>query len=309
MPQELLGKTMPMKPSRSHYLFALLLAGILIFSLPNAKQVYAAPASPWQLQFSLHNEKINNALPTALFVDQEKERYYVVDSRSGQLASFDKEGTFLKSFSPKEPLNSPFDMVRLNSTTLIVVEKGNNSLTTIDFAKKTTTRKTLVDQGKELMVDRLESVGQTLYCLDRRSGQIYKLSSSLKIDQRFPLPKGSSGIIDFKVVGEQIWALGQQEKQIYMYASNGRLVKRIDLPKQVVFPVSLALDKTGNIYILDRHKAKVVVLDRKSNFRYSFLNKGHGLADLFYPVEISFDPWGRLCIVDEGNSRVQIFKR
>lgn len=294
---------------QSQYFSALFLAGLLIVNLAFTEKGYAAASSPWQLDFALHNEKLNNALPTALYVDKEKERYYMVDSRTGQLASFDKAGVFLKSFSPKEPLGTPFDMVRLNSSTLIVVEKEGNSLTTIDFAQKKTTRKILTYQGTELMVDRLEIVDQNLYCLDRRSGQIFRLSTSLQIEQRFPLPSGSKGIIDFKIVGEQVWALGQQERQIYMYAQNGRLSKRIDLPDQVHFPVSLALDKSKNIYILDRHKGQVVVLDRKANFKYSFLRKGHGLQDLYYPIEISFDPWGRLCIVDEGNSRVQIFKR
>lgn len=269
----------------------------------------AGDSSPWQLLFSLRDASLKEALPTALYVDGEKQRYYVVDSHGGQLASFDNTGGFLKSFRPEDGLRAPFDMVRLNHSTLIIAEKGANSLTRIDFAAKTTTRHPLQKQGQHPVVDRLEIAEGRIYALDRSAGQIYKLSPSLEIEQIFPLPKESQGIVDFKIVGQQIWALGQQEKRIYVYAENGRISKRIDLADLVSFPVSLALDASGSIYILERHRGKVVVLDRKTKFKYSFLSKGHGPQHLYFPIEIRFDPWGRLCIVDEGNNRVQVFQR
>lgn len=274
-----------------------------------ANGAVAGDTSPWKLAFTLKDASLNTALPTALYVDGEKNRYYMVDSFTGRLASFDDKGSFLKSFSPEDPLRSPFDMVRLDGSTLVIAEKGTNSLTRIDFSQQKTTRMVLEDKGRQIMVDRLEISGDKLYALDRGTGQIYKLSRSLEIEQRFPLPEESKGLVDFKVVGQQIWALGQQEKRIYLYAENGRISKRIDLAHLVKFPVSLAVDGGGTIYILDRHQAQVIVLDRKTKLKYKFLSKGHGLQHLYFPIEILFDPWGRLCIVDEGNSRVQVFQR
>lgn len=269
----------------------------------------AVSTVPWKLAFTLSDKSVGDVLPTALYVDAAKKRYYMVDSAEGRLVSFDDQGTLLKRFSPEDGLDKPFDMVRLDGAVLVVVEKGKNSLTRIDFVSKETKRVVVEDRGRQLMVDRLEISGDKLYVLDRASGQIYRLSDSFKVEQRFPLPERSKGIVDFKIVGSQIWALGQQEKRLYVYLENGRISKRIDIAELVKFPVSLALDDGGLIYVLDRHQGEVVVLDRKSKLKYRFLSKGHGLQNLYYPIEIRFDPWGSLCIVDEGNSRTQVFRR
>jgi hypothetical protein len=286
---------------------ACLILAIFFVSLPG--NAGAIGESPWKFAFRLTEKSLGDSLPTALYIDGEKKRYYLVDSRGGQLVSFDDQGGFLKKFSPEGGLNKPFDMVRLTETVIVIVEKGTNSLTTIDFAAKETKRVTVKDKGREIMVDRLEKSGDKLYVLDRASGEICRLSSSFKVAQRFALPEGSKGIVDFKVRGDQVWALGQQEKKVYAYLGNGRISKRVDVSDLVKFPVSLALDTGGLLYVLDRHQGEVVVLDRKTKLKYRFLSKGHGPLNLFYPIEIRFDPWGRLCIVDEGNSRIQVFSR
>lgn len=286
-------------------IWLVLLASLLALTVSAS----AETVSPWKLAFSLQDASLNTALPTALHIDETKKRYYVVLCNTGQLASFDHQGKFLKIFTPEDGLDVPFDMVRPNATTLIIAEKGPNSLTTIDFSVKKTTRTTIATAGQDMVVDRLEMAGDTLYSLDKATGQIYRLNPDLSIAQRFPLPKQSKGLVDFKIVGKQIWALGQQEQQIYVYTENGRISKQVDLTPFVKFPVSIAVDKNGSIYVLDRHLGQVIVLDRKHKLKYTFLGKGHGTNNLYFPMEIRFDPWGRLCIVDEGNSRVQVFQR
>jgi DNA-binding beta-propeller fold protein YncE len=265
--------------------------------------------APWKLAFTLGDPALVDGLPTALYVDGDKKRYYMVDSSGGRLASFDDQGAFQQVFSPAGGLRRPFDMVRLSESVLVVAEKGENTLTRIDFVGKETVRTAVVDQGRRLMVDRLEIAGGRLYVLDRASGGIFRLSEAFTVEQRFPLPQKSGGLVDFKIVGNQIWALGQQEKMLYVYQENGLISKRIDLGGQVKFPVSVAVDSGGLIYVLDRHQGEVVVFDRRDKVKYRFLGKGHGPQQLYYPLEIRFDPWGRLCIVDEGNNRVQVFGR
>jgi len=61
--------------------------------------------------------------------------------------------------------------------------------------------------------------------------------------------------------------------------------------------------------VLDRQQRNVVVYDKNGEFKYRFLEKGITRGQLYYPSEIRFDPWGELCLVDEGNGRVEIFKR
>jgi hypothetical protein len=38
------------------------------------------------------------------------------------------------------------------------------------------------------------------------------------------------------------------------------------------------------------------------------MGPGRAREQLYYPVELKFDPWGRLFVVEEGNGRIQVFK-
>ncbi|MDA3786610.1 MAG: hypothetical protein PF568_06990, partial [Deltaproteobacteria bacterium] len=88
--------------------------GALLFCLILCGQARAADQVPWKLAFSLSDQSAGDALPTALYVDGDKKRYYMVDSKGGRLLSFDHQGVFLQAFSPEEGLDKPFDMVRLS---------------------------------------------------------------------------------------------------------------------------------------------------------------------------------------------------
>ena len=105
-----------------------------------------------------------------------------------------------------------------------------------------------------------------------------------------------------------MWALEQKEEAVYVFALSGKLEKTVQLVNaDMEFPRSLALDDSGFFYILDRHKGEISVFDASGKFKYSFLTQGQARGQLYYPVEIKFDPWGRICVVEEGNGRVQFF--
>jgi DNA-binding beta-propeller fold protein YncE len=264
--------------------------------------------SPWKFLFSLQGQGRGMALPVALYVDHEKARYYVVDSTGNRLLSFAGDGKFLQEFTAEGNLKKPYDMARLADGSLLVVEKGRNSLTRVDLKNKKTTPLVITQQGREVFVDRLEVAGGKVYVLDRSTGRILQLDETLQVAKSFAMPEGAGWLADFKVVEKRIWALDQKKKQIYSYDENGRPSPPVQLTG-IDFPVSLAVDPAGLFYILDRHKGAVVVLGRNGEFKYSFLTKGQGRQNLYFPQDVRFDHLGRLCVVDEGNSRVMVFKR
>ncbi|MFH1020471.1 MAG: hypothetical protein V1782_07660 [Pseudomonadota bacterium] len=248
------------------------------------------------------------ALPVALYIDHEKERYYVVDSTGNRLLSFAGDGKFLQEFTAEGSLKKPYDMVRLADGSLLVVEKGRNSLTRVDLKNKKTTPIVLTHQGREIFVDRLEVADGKVYALDRSSGRIVQLDETLQVTKSSVMSADAGWLADFKVVEKKIWVLDQKKKQVYSYDENGRQSPTIQLTG-VDFPVSLAVDQAGFFYILDRHRGAVVVFGRNGELKYQFLTKGQGRGNLYFPQEIRFDHLGRLCVVDEGNSRVMVFKR
>lgn len=267
----------------------------------------------WNLLVSLRGAGIKTPLllPTSLYVDAAKQRYYVVDGGGDRLFSYDKEGKLLKIFGGDEenPLIKPYDMVRLAGGQLVVVEKGNNTLAKIDLHKKKTEHFKIIFEKKRVFVDRLEVFDGKLYILDKTTGSVFRLNEKFAVVQRFPAPRSSRGIVDFYVKNGKVWVLGQLDKRLYLLGDGGKIEAQLELGNSLAFPVSFDIDPSGNFYVLDRHLGSIVVYGGNGVEKYRFLKKGHNRDMLFYPNEIRFDPWGRICVVDEGNGRVEIFGR
>ncbi|MDH5298138.1 MAG: hypothetical protein OEV91_03895 [Desulfobulbaceae bacterium] len=287
-----------------------LLALLLLFSLEGT----AAAKNPWRWQMSIRTDaKTTTAMrmPLSLYVDGSKERYYVADSGNNRLLSFDREGKLVHTFTADNDLKAPSDMTRTEAGDLWVVEKGRSTLTLISLKDKQTVQHTVKDQGRLVFPDRLEYNNNKLYLLDKASGNILLLDQDLSVRQRYvcPAEKGNTGFVDFKVQGEEVWALEQRSNTIYRFRPDGGVAGRISLENKVHFPISLAVGTDELVYILDRLDAAVAVFDREGRFKYSFLGAGQAQGQLYYPAEVLFDPWGQLCVVDEGNGRVEVFRR
>lgn len=267
--------------------------------------------SPWKWQMSLKVEQAADAMymPSAVGFDPETERYYVVDTGRNRLVSFDKEGKLIRAFTANDQLKAPFDMVRLDNGQLWVVEKGRNSLTLIDLAARKVEPYILKDGDRQVFPDRIANAGNKIYVLDRSSGQILRLASDLSVEQRFGCADCSAGMADFVVEKGQVVALEPRDRKIYRFNSDGGIAEQIQLGNEIDFPVSLAIGPSGFLFVLDRHKHSVFAYDERGRFRYRFLDVGHSAGRVYFARHLRFDPWGRLCVVDEGNGRVEVYGR
>ena len=270
----------------------------------------ARASSPWQWQMTLQGvekEKAMN-LPSSIYMDEELERYYVVDSGNNRLLAFKRDGEFISSFSASNNLLIPFDVVRKPGM-LWVVEKGRNSVTIIDLKNKKIEPNNLKDGGRAIYPDRIEMLVDDLYLLDKASGNIFVFDKQLDVKNSFVCKNCNGGFVDFKLKNGKLWALEQSSNAVFVFSLDGKLDSRIQLDGfEVDFPRSLAIDNNNYLYILDRHRGTIVVFDSKGHYKYNFLEAGAARGQLYYPIELKFDPWGQLCVVEEGNGRVQIFR-
>jgi DNA-binding beta-propeller fold protein YncE len=268
-------------------------------------------AGPWQWQFSLNTEGPEGVMqmPTGLFVDSGLKRYYVVDAGNNRLLSFDQEGKFLNAFNAENSLQIPFDMAREEGGIIWVVEKGRNSLTSIDLKTKDITVHTLFAHQKPVYPDRLQLHNDLFYILDKATGAVVAYDKNLAMKRKFACSDCTTGFIDFEATAEQLWALEPHEPAVYRFNKTGVLEERIPLAGSISFPYSLAVGQLNQLFVLDRHAGTVAVFSDQGEFQYDFLHTGQGRGQLYFPTEITFDPWGRLCVVEEGNGRVQIFSR
>jgi len=272
----------------------------------------AQAGSPWQWDFTLKQKVIGDAMhrPTGLYIDRKKQYYYVVDSGKNRLLSFDRNGELLHILNAGKALKLPYSMTRLNSTNgLWITEKGKNSLSFIDFKNKKVIPHTLSYRGQVVYPDRIREQNGKLFVLDKLSGSIIEYSRKLTAGRSFSCTDCSLGFVDFTFRGNKLWALEQSTRAVYRFSLDGRQEKVIRLGDQVIFPVSLAIGPSGFLYILDRHRRDIAVYDKNGAFKYHFLRKGITRGRLYYPIALRFDPWGRLCVVDEGNARVEVYRR
>lgn len=285
------------------------LINYLLIILLTLSTAATARAASWQWLLSLRVDKTGDSMymPSAVAFDPEEQRYYVIDTGRDRLVSFDRDGKLLRVFTADGKLKAPFDMVRIDSGHLWVVEKGRNSLTYIDIKAKKVTTNTLRDGDRLVFPDRLAYAGGKLYVLDRSSGQVLRLNADLTVDQRYGCPDCSAGLYDFVIDQDSIVGLEPRDKKIYRFNADGTVAKTIDLGTDIDFPVSLAVGAGGYIFVLDRHQDCVFTYDDQGRFRYRFLGIGQATGKVYFPRQLRFDPWGRLCVVDEGNGRVEVY--
>lgn len=274
---------------------------------------FSAPAqqSPWQWQMSLKVDQVGDSMymPSAVGFDVESERYYAVDTGRNRLVSFDRGGKLVRAFTANDQLRAPFDMVRLDNGQLWVVEKGRNSLTLIDLAARKIEPHIIKDGTRQVFPDRIAQAGGSLYVLDRSSGDVLRLANDLSVDRRFGCADCTGGITDFVVVDGKVLALGGRDRKILSFNNDGSVAREYALGREVDFPVSLAVGPSGFMYVLDRHSNSVLAYDEDGRFRYRFLSTGHSTGRVYFARQLRFDPWGNLCVVDEGNGRVEVFAR
>ena len=286
----------------------------MLIILPGAIVALAGNSS-WQYygQIPLQNSEVKLKHPIFIDIDWQRQRYYVVEIEGKQLVSFDKERKMLTAFNADESLKVPVAMARDSQGNVWVVERADNQLLYIDFKEKKIDKFTLTHtDGSLIFIDRLAVDQQDfLFVLDRMQGAVLKLDENLKVVKIFSSSaQDFSGFRDFKIKSDGLWALDGFARKIYHFNTNDDTVETIKFTSTgLQFPTALEIDASKQIYILDRHASAIVVYDQKGQFKYKFLEKGKRAGRIWDASNLIFDWEGRLCVVDEGNGRVEMFTR
>jgi len=69
----------------------------------------------------------------------------------------------------------------------------------------------------------------------------------------------------------------------------------------------VAVDRRGNVYVLDSHSMNVRVFSRSGRFVQQLGRPGRGPGEFFAPQAVALDGSDRLFVLDPGNSRVHMF--
>jgi streptogramin lyase len=78
-------------------------------------------------------------------------------------------------------------------------------------------------------------------------------------------------------------------------------------PDQLDDPVSIAIDKTGGIYVSDSGNHSILKFDPNGKFLSKFGSYGRGAGQIISPTGVAVDSIGNIFVVDQGNGRVEKF--
>ncbi len=73
-------------------------------------------------------------------------------------------------------------------------------------------------------------------------------------------------------------------------------------------PSDIAVDKAGNVYVMDSGNHRIQKFDPKGNFIASYGRQGQGPGEFQYPQSIDIDTEGNIYVSDSGNQKIHIFK-
>ncbi len=159
---------------------------------------------------------------------------------------------------------------------------------------------------RSFKVDRDDS----LYLLDVFGGRVVVLAPDGKFLRQIAVPKEHGFFSDLAVdsrgriylldsLRAEVWAAAKDAKEFSLLAKN--------LRGHLNFPISIAVDGRGVLYLVDEHGGGVVLLGQDGAVLGRQLAAGWNEGFLNSPSQMCINDKGQVFIADRGNSRVQVF--
>lgn len=244
--------------------------------------------------------------PQSVYIDQDKDRIYIIDTFNSRIVSYDKKYKFVSQFDAEGRLNLPVSMLKDKKGRLILTNKGERSVLVINLEEKIIKPLDFTKVFPKPVPSHLamDEDGR-LYVIDEAYKRILIFSDDYEFQGEIKEPQ-AAGFIDVKWSGNFLYALDTLLKKVFVYDIQGQMIRSLEF-KSLSFPVSLAVDKRGYLYILDAHEGKVYLF-KDHEIMGEIGQKGWKEGKLYYPVYIYIDNANILYVADTGNNRIEVFK-
>lgn len=100
--------------------------------------------------------------------------------------------------------------------------------------------------------------------------------------------------------------------EVRRYGANGEQLGVLRVPgldPAPAWPVGLIVEDNGQVIVADRHGGRLLVLETSGRWIGSGSRRGWEPGLLRYPADIARLPDGGVAVADQGNGRVQVFRR
>lgn len=257
--------------------------------------------------------------PQGIALDPEG-NIYVADTGNNRIQKFDRHGRLLRQIGGfgwgREQFDRPVDICASSGLDVFVADYNNERIERYDVHLNY-----ISSYRSDVSVEERLRFGLPLGVAISRHGELFVVDGDnrrlLKVNS-FGLPELSFG--DFR------WAQGQLERPAQVAVSTNDLVYVVDLGAEsvVVFdyygnfirkvgggalraPSGVAVDKQGRVWIADTGNDRIVVLSAEGRFLGAWGGGGEMLGAFRRPTDVAVGG-GRVCVLDAGNCRVQVFE-
>lgn len=149
-----------------------------------------------------------------------------------------------------------------------------------------------------------------IYILDIFSGRVLVLDASGKFQREIPFPQQYGFFSDLAVdANGTVYLVDSVGGKVFSARKDAATITPLSgsLKEDLNFPVSIALDSRGKLYLADQNGSGIVILGTDGSFRGRQSGMGWKEGLLRHPSALCISDSGFLFIADRGNSRVQVF--
>jgi len=151
---------------------------------------------------------------------------------------------------------------------------------------------------------------ENIYILDIFSDRILILDQTGKYLKDIALPKDNGFISDLAISNTgNIFILDSVKAIVYSASQESKEFSPLttELKEYMNFPVNMAVDAQGFIFLADQSGGYITILGQDGSFRGHYLSFGWKEGRLRYPSQLCINEKQEVFIADRENSRIQIF--
>lgn len=261
--------------------------------------------------------------PKAVAIDPAGRMVYVLDADSSLFSEntsvkiYGADGTFLKQL-PKDGKPAAISAV---SDGLYVADRDGFDIQKYDLSGKLTSSFGSKGEGKAQFksMDGLASENGQVYIGDSIRGAILDFRTNTIPSMAFEPKQSARAFVRWTetfpvTAGKMAW--NDKDNTLYGISKEGGKIIRIHngavegelkLKSKDIYPIALAIDPGGALWVLDKKNSLVVKLDASGNTLISFGMSGSKNGQFDDPADIAISSAGVIFVADAGNHRVQAF--
>lgn len=145
---------------------------------------------------------------------------------------------------------------------------------------------------------------------DLAAGRLLTLSGSLEVRSSVALRGTVAALAPGP--GGGFYATLPRAGEVRRYGANGEQLANLRVPgldPAPAWPTGLIAEANGEVVVVDRHGGRLLAIDTSGRWAGSGSRRGWEPGLLRYPGDIARMPDGRIAVADQGNGRVQLFRR